>query len=142
MAFNPKPKVNLRYIDVYEYESVNETGNKVNIDMYDGEKKSHQSPTELLLSAVASCSAVDVAEILKKRRKTFESFEVEAAGERREEHPRIFQKITLTFKVESDNIKEEEIEKHAKTVIEKYCSVASTVSGVANIEIKASVSKS
>ena len=139
MAFNPKPKTVTKFVDVYEYESVNETGNTVKIDMYDGEEKKAFSPTELLLSAVASCSAVDVAEILKKRKKSFESFEVVAQGDRREEHPRIFTNITLIFRFKSDNITEEEVLKHAKMVVDKYCTVASTVSGVAEIGLKAEI---
>ena len=111
------------------------------IDMYDGSEKSHQSPTELLLSALASCAAVDVVEILKKRKKSFSSFTVEAHGDRKEDHPRYFDHIDLHFKITSSNIKEEEVLKSAKMVVEKYCSVASTVDGKASIAVKASISE-
>lgn len=139
MAFNKTPKVVTRFIDTYEYESVNQSGNVVKIDMYDGENKKHFGPTELLLSAVATCAAVDVAEIMQKRRKTFEEFEVVTDGIRREEHPRVFTDIILTFRFKSDNITEQEVVKQAKTVVEKYCSVASTVSGVAKIDVRAEI---
>ncbi len=95
MAFNKNPQVVTKYIDDLEYESVNQSGNTVMIDMYDAAQKKHQSPTELLLSAVASCSAVDVVEILKKRRKSFSEFTVTASGDRREDHPRAFTSINL-----------------------------------------------
>ena len=59
-----------RYIAEFEYEAANPQGNTVQIDMYDPNQKKAQSPTELLLSATAACSAVDIIGILKKKRKT------------------------------------------------------------------------
>lgn len=139
MAFNKNPKVTTRYIDLYDYVSVNETGNEVHIDMHDGPNKKHQSPTELLLSAIASCSAVDVAEILKKRKKTFTEFSVEVRGTRREEHPRAFTHIELEFIIHSNDVKESELLKNATMVVEKYCSVATTVSAAAALTVKARI---
>ncbi|MDH5379565.1 MAG: OsmC family protein [Cyclobacteriaceae bacterium] len=140
MAFNQYPKIKLKHLDTFEYESVNESGNTVKIDMYDPENKKGQSPTELLLTALASCSAVDVVEILNKRRKTFTDFSIEAKGHRREEHPRYFERIDLIFSLKSDNITEEELLKQAKMVVEKYCSVASNVNSVSEINILAKIS--
>lgn len=140
MAFNKNPEVITTYIDDLEYESINQSGNKVLIDMYDADKKSNQSPTELLLSAVASCSAVDVVEILKKRRKSFTAFSVKATGNRQEEHPRYFKFINLHFSLKSQDVTVEELEKNAKLVVDKYCSVATTISGVAKLTVSAEVS--
>lgn len=139
MAFNKTPEITTHYIADLEYESVNQTGNKVKVDMHGGAEKKHQSPTELLLTALASCSAVDVAEILKKRKKSFTEFYVKATGDRREEHPRAFTKINLHFTVTSPNIQESELLKNAKIVVEKYCSVATTVSGVAKLSVTVEV---
>jgi putative redox protein len=63
-----KKNITLRMKADYEYESVNATGNTVNIDMYNGPEKMHQSPMELLLSGLASCSAVDAVLMMKKKR--------------------------------------------------------------------------
>ena len=139
MAFNKNPKIVTRYVDDYDYVSINETGNEVHIDMHDGEAKKHQAPTELLLSAIASCAAVDVVEIIKKRRKSFSDFKVEVIGDRRNEHPRGFTHIELTFIMHSNDVSEGELEKQARLVVEKYCSVASTVSANSNLEVKAKV---
>lgn len=139
MAFNQYPKITLRHKDTYEYVSTNETGNSVEIDMYDANEKKHQSPTELLLSAVASCTAVDVVEILQKRRKEFTDFTIEAKGDRQADHPRYFKKITLTISMKSANVTASEVEKHAKLIIEKYCSVATTVSGMCELEVIANI---
>ncbi|MFT4741583.1 MAG: putative redox protein, partial [Marivirga sp.] len=39
-----------------EYESKNESGNILNIDMFDAKEKDFMSPMESLLSALASCA--------------------------------------------------------------------------------------
>jgi putative redox protein len=122
-----------------EYESVNPQGNKVEIDMYGPEHKKHQSPTELLLSATAACSAVDVIQILQKRRKTIHDLVVVANGIRREEHPRYFTDIKLTFRLFSPDTTPEELEKVVALSVDKYCSVAATVRGVANLTYQSEV---
>jgi putative redox protein len=52
-----------------EYESKNDSGNILNIDMYDAKSKDYFSPMESLLAALASCACVDLVEMIKKRRK-------------------------------------------------------------------------
>ena len=65
-----KKAITLKMISGQEYESVNATGNKVSIDMYDGGDKKNQSPMELLLSALASCASVDAVLMMKKKRRS------------------------------------------------------------------------
>ncbi len=103
-----------------EYEATNPQGNTVQIDMYGPEKKQHQSPTELLLSATAACSSVDVIQILQKKRKTIGGLQVVAEGTRREEHPRHFTDILLTFKLTSPDTTKSELEKVVALSVDKY----------------------
>lgn len=111
----------------YEFQSVNEEGNVLDIDMYSGDQKKHMSPTQLLLSGLAACASVDLVQMLKKRKKTVNGLTVVADGKRRDEHPRGFTHITLTFTVESPDVTEEEFEKMGHLAATKYCSVAGTL---------------
>ena len=122
-----------------EYESTNATGNTVQIDMYGGDQKKHQSPTELLLSATAACSAVDVIQILQKKRKTIQGLQVVAQGTRREQHPKHFIDILLSFKLTSADTNQEELAKVVALSVDKYCSVAATIRGVANVRYESEV---
>lgn len=122
-----KTKTITKYIDDKEFQSVNETGNIVDIDMYAGDRKKHQSPTQLLLSALSACSSVDLVQMLKKRKKTVDALTVEADGSRREEHPRAFTHIKLTFTVHSPDVQQAELEKMEHLAATKYCSVAGTL---------------
>lgn len=110
-----------------EYESVNASGNKVSIDMYDGEDKSHQSPMELLLSALASCASVDAVLMMKKKRRQVQDFKVEAEGERNDGIPAFYKSIHMKFILTSPDATQEEFEKVIHLAVEKYCSVASSL---------------
>jgi len=110
-----------------EYESVNESENRIGIDMYDLEQKQHQSPMELLLSALAGCSAVDAVQMMKKKRREVTSFSVEAIGDRNDGIPAYYTSIHLSFVLTSPDATEQEFEKVVKLAVEKYCSVASSL---------------
>lgn len=109
------------------YEARNGKGNKVRIDMRKGDLKMDLSPTELLLSALAGCGAVDIVSMLKKRRKTITKFTIETDGVRRDEAPRYFISIHCTYIITSPDVTEDELDKTARLALEKYCSVASSL---------------
>jgi putative redox protein len=109
------------------YEASTEAGITVRVDMRPAALKQDQSPVELLLSAVSSCAAVDIVAILRKRKKTIQTFTIEASGTRNENPPRYFRKIHLTFIIESPDVTSEELEKASALSIEKYCSVAASL---------------
>lgn len=111
-----------------EYESKNESGNILNIDMYDAKEKDYFSPMESLLAALASCASVDLVEMIRKRRKELLDLNIETVGERKEEHPRAYTKIHLTFTLTSTDLGQEEAEKLVDLAADKYCSVAGTLS--------------
>ncbi|GGF37805.1 OsmC family protein [Echinicola rosea] len=112
----------------YEYEAVNPQGNKVQIDMYDPEKKQHQSPMDLVLSAVASCASVDAVLMMKKKRKTVEDFKVETEGDRNDGVPAFYKSIHMKFILTSADATEEEFAKVVKLSVDKYCSVSASLS--------------
>ncbi|MDZ4714708.1 MAG: OsmC family protein [Cytophagales bacterium] len=116
------------------YESVNENGNKLTIDMREKDLKQHQSPVEVLLSAVAACGAVDIVSILKKRRKTIQTFVIETGGIRQDSAPRYFTNIHCKYILQSPDATEDEVRKAAALSLEKYCSVASSLKATITFE--------
>jgi putative redox protein len=109
------------------YEGTNENGNKVLIDMRKVEERKGQSPTELLLSALAGCAGVDIAIMLKKRKKTIKEFVIETEGIRKAEAPRYFTDIHCKYIITSPDVNEDELYKVSQLALEKYCSVASSL---------------
>lgn len=90
-------------------------------------------PSELLLVALASCTAVDVVEILRKKRIELTGLEISATGEQQADPPWTFHKIHLVYRVRGIGLTEEAAEMAVQLSEEKYCSVAATVRGVAEI---------
>jgi len=93
----------------------------------DGGGKVGQSPPDALLNALASCAGVDVVDILGKRRTPIERLVVDVEGRRREESPRRFEHITLTFRVDGAGIERVHAERAVQLAFEKYCSVATSL---------------
>jgi putative redox protein len=90
-------------------------------------------PSELLLIALASCSAVDVVEILAKKRMTLTQLEISSSAEQDQDPPWTFRKIHLHFKVGGLNLTEKAVEQAIQLSEEKYCSVAATIRATAQI---------
>lgn len=90
-------------------------------------------PSEMLLVALASCTAVDVVEILAKRRTPLSMLEIGASAEQDSEPPWAFRNIHLHFRLAGTGITEDSANLAIKLSEEKYCSVAATVRGVAEI---------
>jgi putative redox protein len=120
-------KVITRMLEDELYESSTVEDKRVTIDMREQSLKVAQSPVELLLSSVAACGAVDIVVMLKKRRKTIDSFTIETEGTRRTEPPRSFTAIHCHYIIVSADVTEEELNKTARLSLEKYCSVADSL---------------
>lgn len=90
-------------------------------------------PSELLLVALASCTAVDVVEILRKKRIELTWLEISASGEQQPDPPWTFRKVHLTYRIRGAGLTPEAAEMAVRLSEEKYCSVASTVRGTAEI---------
>jgi putative redox protein len=128
-------KMITRMLEDEVYESTSEDGTKAIIDMRSLANKQNQSPVELLLSSLAACGAVDIVAILKKRKKTILAFTIECDGKRREETPRAFTAIHCLYKLSSPDVTEDELYKAAKLSLEKYCSVAASLSATISFSV-------
>ena len=84
-------------------------------------------PMQLILSALGSCSAIDLVSILKKQRQNPTRVRIEIEGEReREVIPSLWKNINVTFHL-SGTLDKEKTEKAVALSMEKYCSVAETL---------------
>jgi putative redox protein len=90
-------------------------------------------PSELLLIAVASCSAVDVVEILTKKRMPLTSLEITTSSEQDPNPPWTFRKIHMHFKVSGKNLTEKAVARAIELSEGKYCSVVATVRATAQV---------
>jgi putative redox protein len=90
-------------------------------------------PSEMLLVALASCTAVDVVEILEKKKVNLTILEILATAEQDQDPPWTFRKIHLLYKVKGDGLTEKALQQAIELSETKYCSVTATIRGVAEI---------
>ena len=98
-----------------------------------GDRHAAPTPLEMLLVAVAGCTAADVISILLKKRQDVTDYNVEITGERKEDHPRAFIKFHIHHIVQGRNISEQAVADAIELSDTKYCSVAATVRPTAEI---------
>lgn len=103
----------------------NERGQSIRVDWEDG-----PSPMQIFLQMIGACSIVDVVVGLKDRQ--FGKVWVDLDGQRREEYPRSFTEINMTYHVEGD-VPEKLVRRTIEKSHEKYCSVSNSLDE--NIEI-------
>jgi putative redox protein len=103
----------------------NEQGQSIDVDWEDG-----PSPMQIFLQMIGACSIVDVVVGLKNRE--FGQVWVDLDADRREESPRSFTKVNMTYHVEGD-VPEKLVRRTIEKSHEKYCSVSNSLDR--NIEI-------
>jgi putative redox protein len=90
-------------------------------------------PTELLLVALAGCTAMDVISILRKKRQVVEDYEVVVRGDQSPEHPAAFTEIEVMHVVRGP-VDPEAVRRAVELSATRYCAVdAALSSGVARI---------
>ena len=119
--------VSMSYLNDEKFQVLNESGNKLTIDMYEKDKKENLSPMELLLSAVTTCAAVEIVSMIKKRRRDFRDLKAESSGIRAETHPMYYKKINIKYIIYSKDLQNSEADRFISLALTKYCSVGSSI---------------
>jgi putative redox protein len=88
----------------------------------DGDSRLALSPIQTLAISLTGCMAVDVAHILTKGRHPFRAIRAHIVGDRAQDTPHRFLKVTLTFTVEGD-LSSESVGRAIALSHDKYCSV-------------------
>ncbi len=116
--------IELQWIGKQHYLGTDDKGHTVVVA---GDKDIGVSPVELLLHALAGCAIYDVIEIVQKQRATLHKLFIKVEGERRDEIPRKFTAITMTFTLFADNLTRAQADRAVALSLEKYCSVRASL---------------
>ena len=91
------------------------------------------SPREALLGALAGCTSMDVASILRKKRQAVDRYDIEVDGEEATEHPQVFVAITVEHVVVGD-VDPEAVRRSIELSATRYCPVSALLSKGVTIE--------
>ncbi|KZE37709.1 peroxiredoxin [Bhargavaea cecembensis] len=111
------------------FTAVGDSGYDINMDAteaYGGLGKG-ATPTEMLLGSLAGCIGIDVTMILRPHLERINKIEIETEGIRKEEAPKGFTGMTVTFVVDGD-IDSKKVWRAIRLGEEKYCSVSDSLS--------------
>ena len=101
-------------------------GHKIYMDtsVEHGGKNLGPRPKLMMMVALAGCTGMDVAAILKKMRENVEALSVEVEGDVTEEHPKRFQGMKVIYRVKGKGVSLKNVEKAVELSSEKYCGVS------------------
>jgi putative redox protein len=102
----------------------------------DGRGESGQGPVDALLSALAACGAIDVTEILAKRRTPVERMTIAVTGHRAEATPRRLLRVELDYAITGAGIERVHAERAVLLALGKYCSVRDSLATDIVIEFR------
>jgi putative redox protein len=92
------------------------------------------SPVDALLGALAACTAVDVVDILAKRRTPLAALAVDVEGERFGGTPGRVTRVVLVYRMRGAGVERAHAERAVELAVTKYCSVRDSLDPAIPVE--------
>lgn len=120
------------------FESNNPSGLDLKIDAgpENGGEGNGFRPKALMLSALAGCSGLDVASLIKKMKLEVDDFHIETIANLTGEDPKFYDRVTVEYHFHGKNLDEKKLQKAVDLSVEKYCGVMEMFRQFAEMEIK------
>src|SRR5256884_7355628 len=125
-------KATIHFADNDLFVGITPSGHAQTIET-DSKRNSAATPMELLLIALGGCTGVDVISILGKKRQRITDYRIEVSGERREDFPRSYTRLEVKHILRGHGVSEQAVARAIELSDTKYCSVAATLRGTAEI---------
>jgi putative redox protein len=90
-------------------------------------------PTDTVLAALAACTAMDVASILRKKRQQVASYRIEVTAQKADKHPQVFTAITVEHQVAGE-VTVEALRRSIELSATAYCPVSAMLSASVPID--------
>lgn len=111
-----------------------ESGFALSFDTADaGEARRGPSPTEVVLAALAACTAMDVGAILRKKRQGAIDYQIAVSGERADKDPKVYTTIVVEHRVVGP-VEPEALRRSVELSATRYCPVSAMLSASVRIE--------
>lgn len=131
-----KDSVQVRWVGNRQLVGWDSAGHGVVMDArqeYAGEA-SGVRPIELVLYALAGCTAMDVISLLEKKRQDVRGLSIAVDGyQRQDEQPRIYTEIRLHYVIEGFGVSDQAVRRSIELSKEKYCSVGAMLGAAVDI---------
>lgn len=120
-----KESITTRWLNGLAFEAEVD-GHKIYMDSTPehGGKNTGPRPKPLMMVALAGCTGMDVAAILKKMKVEMDDFSVEVEGDITEEHPKRFQGMKVLYRFKGKEMDRKLVEKAVHLSNTRYCGVS------------------
>jgi putative redox protein len=123
-AGKPPARVRVTWAGEGRFDAGRPDGPTVRLD---SGAKTGPSPVDGLVASIAACTAVDVVDILAKRRTPVESLAIDAEGARFAGVPGRLTAVELVYRLRGAGIERVHAERAIELAVDKYCSVRSSL---------------
>jgi len=122
-----KDAVNLKWMDNLAFEAIVD-GHKIVVDAKPevGGTDKGPRPKPLMMVALAGCTGIDVASLLKKMRIEVTEFNVKIEGDITEEHPKHFTGMHIVYEFKGRDLPLDKLERAVELSQNKYCGVTAS----------------
>jgi putative redox protein len=118
----------------WSVDAVTETGFGVSFDIADsGDERRGPSPTEVVLAALAACTALDVASILRKKRQPVLGYQIAVSGEKADRDPKVYTSIVVEHRVVGE-VEAAALRRSVELSARRYCPVSAMLAASVTIE--------
>ena len=121
-----------------QFVGVADSGYPVQLDS-NSSPQTGVGPVELVAIALASCTAMDVISILRKKRQVVTSLDVNVQAEREPEYPRVISHAVLEYVLSGHAIQAAAVLSAIELSVTKYCPVHAMLGKVFPIETHFSI---
>jgi putative redox protein len=126
-------KIQVKWLGKRQFVGIDDTKHSVVMSSADEENGVGMSPSQLLLVGLGGCTSYDVVDILYKKRQKITGLEVVVTGHQDADPPWTYRKIFIHYTISGKKINEKAVKDAIILSEEKYCSVAATIRGSAEI---------
>jgi putative redox protein len=125
--------VHVTWVQKRQFVGSDSSKHSVVMSSQDEENGTGMKPSDLLLVGLGGCTGYDVVDILLKKRQELTGLEVLVTSEQDAEPPWPYRKIHIHYILRGKGLREKAVQDAIALSEEKYCSVAATVRGVAEL---------
>ncbi|MCP4975088.1 MAG: OsmC family protein [Maribacter sp.] len=113
--------ITTKWLGGMAFESNNTSGNSFKIE--DADESDGLRPKSLMLSALAGCSGLDVASLIKKMKLDVATFQIDTIANMTDEHPKYYDAVVVEYHFYGSNLNEKKLQRAVDLSVEKYCGV-------------------
>lgn len=135
MDDRPSSSVSLTWKDGFRFDSKDTHGHDIILDAPQSEGDSFEGfmPGDMLLTALAGCSGIDVVNILTRQRQRVEGLEISVQGRQNPEPPWAWEDVAIHYILRGSDLNPRLVERAIDLSENKYCSIGATIGGVTRV---------